>query len=111
MTTAQFGKFILVRLAQSSYSTITDLADTLTLELHILGNLGQRLMITVEAEKSADNTPLALCQRQQGKLNGVLYSLGKDATVGHGRVWIDKHGEQTHIRTAFHRRVNGHRPS
>ena len=66
-------------------------------------------MFTVETEETIHNLRLALTERQQGKLNGVLNSLGVDALVSLRCIPIDEDGEQTHIGTRAQGRIDRQR--
>ena len=63
-------------------------------------------MLTVQTEEAVDDLRLTLAQRQQGKLNGVLNGFAVHTLVGHGRVTVHQHREQTHIRAASQRGIH-----
>ena len=93
----EFAESVFVSLAEFAHGLVADLADALALQVHILGYLGHRLMLLVDAEEGIDYPTLTLIEHTEGKLYGILDGFGMDALIGKGCILIDEHGEQAHI--------------
>ena len=95
----KFFQAAVIGLAEFANGLVADLTDTLALQIHILSNLGHRLVLLPDAEEGIHHPTLALVERTEGKLDGGLDCFGVDTLIGQRGILIDEYGEQTHVGT------------